>query len=384
MGTSHSQTEADKAEVAGRPNAAPAVATLPAMVLRTQATAGNKAATALARTLPVQRHAPGPTTAPGQPIGEAGVTQIIGQGVAAAVSLGEGHASAEEQHGAASPKIRPDAPSGAPPPPSSTGGVLSRIGGALRRSGSAIASGARAVGGGLVRAGRNVPGAIARAQAIALIKIDIVDNGAPGAARARTYINEIFLSSSLANLQAMRGKTIEFNIIPLGTKLTELAPFTSLAGTKTFDGRLWDDVRGIWMSAGAKTVRFAVGVEDLGTGSLSDYGPGFVAAHEGGHGLHLGHGLTKAQKTAITTAYTARKAAHDVTQTTPATDAAQAFWLQPQWYSAANENEYFASSVAAWFGYSYGKDEESRLRYTKSWLKDNDRPMYKILKPIYG
>ena len=405
-----------------RDDAVSGPASLPATMLRLQQSAGNRGVAAMVHARTVQRHAPGPTDGPAKPIGEPAVRQIIGQGIAA----GGAGATEVEDHAAVGPEQAPAAeetaaadtamPSPAPQPASPGGGLFNQIGGFFRRAASAVGSAARSAGraasgaasavargvgsvfsrvGGAVRsaatavsgavrsAATAVSAAVRRAIAKSRITIDIRAHGsATGTTQARSYIDEIFESSSLANLEAMAGKTIEFHIIPVGTKLTDLTEFASLAGTTTFDGRLWDDVRGIWMGAGPTTIRFAVGAEDLGAGG-SGYGPGFVAAHEGGHGLQ-NHGLTATQSTAITAAYAARLAAHPVTQATDAGDAAQAFWLQPQWYSAANENEYFASSVAAWFGHAYSTDATSTARYTRAWLETNDAPMHAVLSSIYG
>jgi hypothetical protein len=358
----------------------------PRGLLHLQTAAGNRAVT---RLVTVQRHSPGPDTAPASPIGETALRQILQQGVVAS---------------AAGPGAAP--PTAAPPAAGAGGGAggggtgmsLTDIISATTRRLRDIGRAERHVEGAAEEAGREalnqstygISGAIdagvmavRRAAAMAQIKIDIQAHGSGGTAEAQRYINEVFMSTSLDNLATMAGKTIEFHIIPIGTKLTELAPFTSLAGTTTFDGRLWDNVRGIQMPADEATIRFAVGAEDLGQGDGSGYGPGFVAAHEQGHGLQA-RGLTAEQLQDITDAYTDRVAAHPVTQATPASDPAQAFWLQPEWYSAANQNEYFASSVAAWFGHPYNSGEAATARYTKAWLRTNDRPMYDVLSSIYG
>lgn len=368
MARDRAQGEAE-VEGAPRPGKRPGDAALgqvPALLLQRQRTAGNRAVSGLVSQLAVQRHSPGPSTAPARPIGEGAVKSIVGQGVAAGARGVQGAQNAP-----------PPAPAGTTPAPApAKKGVLGAIG-------SALLGAAKAVGGALGSVGTAISTAVRRQIAKTKITVDIQAHGSKtGTAQAKQYVEETFMSSSLENLEAMAGKTIEFHIIPVGTKLTELDTFKELAGTNTFDGRLWDDVRGIWMGAGDKTIRFAVGAEDLGDGG-SGYGPGFVAAHEGGHGLQF-HGLTAPQKTAITKAYTDKVAAHPVTQATPANDPAQAFWLQPEWYSAANENEYFASSVAAWFGHPYSEGEEAKKRYKRDWLQKNDKAMYDILKGIYG
>jgi hypothetical protein len=347
---------------------------VPAWLLQRQKAAGNRAVSGFVSRIAVQRHAPGPADGPARPIGEGAVKQIVDQGVIAGAAGVQGAQNAPPPPAAGAGVAAPTAEA-----PAKQGGLFS---GLLSGVGSAIKRGIKAVGSAIASVGTAISTAVRRQQAKGKITVDVQAHGAPGTSKAKAYVDEVFMGASLANLEAMAGKTIEFHIIPVGTKLTELDPFKDLAGTQTFDGRMWDDVRGIWMGAGDKTIRFAVGAEDLGANG-SGYGDGFVAAHEGGHGLQF-HGLTATQSAAITKAYTEKVAAHPVTQATPATDAAQAFWLQPEWYSAANENEYFASSVAAWFGHPYANSDESKKRYTKSWLKENDKAMYDILKGIYG
>jgi hypothetical protein len=362
--------EVDSAAPAVKRAAEPGVGRMPAMMLQRQRTAGNRAVTAMVSQLTVQRHSPGPSTAPARPIGEGAVKQIVGQGVAA------GARGAQGAQNAPPPPVAGATEQAPAPAPAKKKGLLGSIG-------SALLGAAKAVGSAIVGAAKAVSTAVRREMAKGKITVDIKAHGSKtGSSQAKQYVDEVFMSSSLENLEALAGETIEFDIIPVGTKLSEVGELMVLAGTNTFDGRLWDDVRGIWMGAGDKTIKFAVGAEDLGDGG-SGYGPGFVAAHEGGHGMQF-HGLTAPQKTAITKAYADKVAAHPVTQATPATDPAQAFWLQPEWYSAANENEYFASSVAAWFGHPYSEGDEAKKRYKRDWLQKNDKAMYDILKGIYG
>jgi hypothetical protein len=379
------------------------------MLLNLQRLAGNRAVTAalLSRPVVVQRHTPGDESDPIQPMGEEAVQQVVQDGL----TQGGGAESESEESEAPETETEPE-PSGeeasesplaeaeasaapptadnepaafgppptmssesnevSPPPPTKTKPTKSTTTTKTTSPPKAKPKSTRP------------PKPETRAQLKAKITVTVRSNGAKGEAQARKYIDKVFLSTSKANLKAMASKTIEFNIIPVDKKLTDLAEFASLKGTNTFDGRLWDNVRGIWMGAGATTIRFAVGEEDLGgTKKGSGYGPGFVAGHEGGHGLQ-NHGLTDEQKKAITKAYTDRKAAHPATQATKEGSADEVAWLQPAWYSAANENEYFASSVAAWWGYPYNDTKEAKERYKKSWLKKEDKPMYDILSSVYG
>ncbi len=124
--------------------------------------------------------------------------------------------------------------------------------------------------------------------------------------------------------------------------------------------------------------------EDLVTieGQSASYGAGFLESHEGGHGLQFS-GLTTTQQATLQTIYTARLASSGpITQTTPA-GAATAMWLNPSWYSAANKEEYFANSVAAYHGHPYTNGDADVAMYTRSWLETNDPPMLQLLQAVY-
>ncbi len=242
------------------------------------------------------------------------------------------------------------------------------------------------------------------------------------------------------NLAQLKSQTIELHIIPRDKKLTDLAEFSKLKGTKTWDGRIWDDVRGIMdpVKVGS-TWRFAVGEEELAgapmntvgaiiggivggvlgtaagaglgvaiamlaaknlqatTGAMvaggiiggvllgaglsvlgaflggdvgvqeSGYGKGFTARHEGGHMVEFA-ALTPDQQTKLTQAYQDRKKAGGP-------------WLPPADYTSGDQHEYFANSVAAYFGRPRGAGEEKE--YTRGWLRTNDPTMYEILKGVY-
>jgi hypothetical protein len=90
-----------------------------------------------------------------------------------------------------------------------------------------------------------------------------------------------------------------------------------------------------------------------------------------------------AQVTQLATMYAARlTASGPITQTTPA-GAGTAMWLSPAWYSAANKEEYFANSVAAYHGHPYTNGAADVAIYTRSWLQTNDPPMYALLQAVY-
>jgi hypothetical protein len=209
------------------------------------------------------------------------------------------------------------------------------------------------------------------------------DSSAGAIARAREQAIELYGSIAPANRTRMEADPIWIDVIPHDKKLTELPEYAHLAGTTTFDGRIWDDVRGIQTEVNGLR-RVAVAEEDLVTisGTPASYGSGFLEAHEGGHGLQFS-GLTVAQQATLVTVYAARLAASGpITQTTPA-GTATAMWLNPAWYSAANKEEYFANSVAAYHGHPYTNGAADVAMYTQSWLETNDAPMFQLLQAVY-
>ena len=213
----------------------------------------------------------------------------------------------------------------------------------------------------------------------------IVGHGssAEAIARAREQALELYGGIAPANRTRMEADPISIDVIPHDKKLTELPEYAHLAGTTTFDGRLWDNVRGIQTEVNSVR-RVAVAEEDLVTisGTSASYGAGFLEAHEGGHGLQFS-GLTTTQQATLQTLYTARLASSGpITQTTPA-GAATAMWLNPAWYSAANKEEYFANSVAAYHGHPYTNGDADVAMYTRTWLETNDQPMFQLLQAVY-
>ncbi len=169
----------------------------------------------------------------------------------------------------------------------------------------------------------------------------------------------------------LKGATIELHIVPKNKKLTDLPEFSHLKGTKTFDGRKADDVRGVGGIKKDDTIRYAIGEEQLK--SIPDkptgYGLGFVAAHESGHIVEQ-FGLTAEQQKELKAAYENRKKAKGP-------------WLSPANYTMSLIHEYFAQSTAAYFGHPYSTSAEDKKTYTRKWLKSNDKEMYDLLKKIY-
>ena len=75
---------------------------------------------------------------------------------------------------------------------------------------------------------------------------------------------EVFITQLIGNnpaaQEALKKANVAIVIIPHDKKMTDLPQFAALAGTNTFDGRLWDNVRGSGgMTAPDGTFALAVG-----------------------------------------------------------------------------------------------------------------------------
>ncbi len=165
--------------------------------------------------------------------------------------------------------------------------------------------------------------------------------------------------------QAMFKQKVTLVIIPADKKMTDLPEFASLKGKKTFDGRVWDDVRG---SGGTRLPdgRLVVGVceENLAKLPSDSYGGNYsVTMHELAHSLQ-NYCLPKAEAQSITQAYEARKAAGGP-------------WTEQ--YGSSNEMEYFAQGTNAWFGRNNPVGQNGA-----AWVKANDPALAAALQKIYG
>jgi hypothetical protein len=220
---------------------------------------------------------------------------------------------------------------------------------------------------------------------LAGLPVQVLGHGASEAAVAAARKAAVELFGDLRDPSKAQLKTtkVALDVIPHDKQLTDLPEYAHLKGTKTFDGRVWDTVRGIQTDI-AGVHRFAVAEEDLVSvpGKAASYGSGFLAAHEGGHALQASS-LTPAQITTLKALYAARLATSGpLTPTTPASDKT-AIWLNPAWYSAANKEEYFGNSVAAYLGHPYTNNDKDKMMYNQSWLKTNDPGMYALIQSVY-
>ena len=163
--------------------------------------------------------------------------------------------------------------------------------------------------------------------------------------------------------------SVVLHVIPANKKLTDLAEYTHLKGVRTFDGRLYDDLRGAGGEKVGDTIRYAVAEEQLVTvaGRPSGYAQGFVAGHETGHIVEQ-YALTTEQSAEL------HKLFDDRTK-------AGGPWLAPADYTKSNFEEYFAQGVAAYFGRPYA--EANKDMYTREWLKTNDPGLHTFLSMIF-
>jgi hypothetical protein len=153
-------------------------------------------------------------------------------------------------------------------------------------------------------------------------------------------------------------------VVPRRTLLTEVPQFASLRGRRTFDGRLWDRVRG---SGGVRLedgrVAVAVPEENLFGYGDDPYPSLAIAVHEIAHAIH-DRVLTAEDRRRVASAYRARIRAGG-----PFTDA----------YARSNVSEYFAQGANAFFGRYASRDGRDA-----AWLYAHDRELYAALVSVFG
>jgi hypothetical protein len=186
---------------------------------------------------------------------------------------------------------------------------------------------------------------------------------------AKARMTEVIGGLQTAGADKLAGLTVELHIIPKDKKLTDLSEFARLKGTKTWDGRTYDELRGVGGTKSGSTIRYAVAEEQLTGGGEQAYAPGFVAEHESGHIVEQ-FAMTKEQKGALKKAFDERTKAGGP-------------WLSPESYTKGGADEYFAQSTSAYFGRPYSTSDEDKKQYTKEWLEKNDPAMCTLLKSVY-
>jgi hypothetical protein len=237
---------------------------------------------------------------------------------------------------------------------------------------------------------------------------------------------------------ALLNKKVEVVVVPKSVGMTKLPQFYSLGGEQTFDGRGWDQTRGIgnvyqWhsiqnlnrgqsikpsdMKRGrillAITEENLTGATDVAVGGC--YAKGYsTTTHEFAHVIHR-QALTKTQADAVQRAYDVRQqnvvlrgnqvyfrgALHQFnTNATKDADVNRA--LDTEWvdgkrrtmanapqncYAAMNAQEYFAQCVNGWLGTNAGKDPYTQRPRNngKEWLLNNEpRMLTDVLQDLFG
>lgn len=180
---------------------------------------------------------------------------------------------------------------------------------------------------------------------------------------------EQFVVATLSNrkdIQArLKKEQAALVIIPRDKRMTDVSEFASLKGVQTFDGRMWDDVRG---SGGMRVPSglLAIGVpeENLVDAGTDTYADGYsVGLHELAHAIHM-KGLSDQEREQVTALYEARKKAGGP-------------WTED--YGASNEWEYIAQATNCFFGVNDGIGNNG-----PEWLEKNDKPMFTFLVSVYG
>ncbi|MFC1522677.1 hypothetical protein ACFL6Y_09735 [Elusimicrobiota bacterium] len=210
-------------------------------------------------------------------------------------------------------------------------------------------------------------------------------------------MREMLEHTPIAILQRLVNAKVHTVIIPYHTKLTDMPQFIHLKDKETFDGRKWDDVRGIGnVKQEDGSIAIAIGEENFFSRSYFQAHrriPGSVFTHEFGHALHIG-GMSEKQQSEVASTYWDNKLKVGICSDE---------------YACSNGEEYFARATDLWFGahavpqcnwsksatqrynFLYKHRSVARLpglktvpAYKPQWIKEHDPAMYQLLLDIYG
>ncbi len=145
-------------------------------------------------------------------------------------------------------------------------------------------------------------------------------------------------------------------IIPLYEKATDYKSGQEFKGQRSFDGRLWDDIRG---RGGFNS---ATGIEDLESVINFDFN---TLSHEFAHQIH-GYAFNKEQKEKISELY--EKAKKD------------SKFLD--YYAGSNDFEYFAQGVEAYNSQQGKLTLKATAKNTIEFLKEKDKELYDFIDKI--
>ncbi|MBC7475531.1 MAG: tetratricopeptide repeat protein, partial [Candidatus Sericytochromatia bacterium] len=145
-------------------------------------------------------------------------------------------------------------------------------------------------------------------------------------------------------------------LIPLYEKSTDYKFGQEFKNQRSFDNRLWDDIRG------RGGVNSATGIEDLQTSIYLDFN---TLAHEFAHQVH-GFAFTKKQTSRILELY----------------NNAQKNNLFLDYYAGSNEYEYFAQGVEAYTCTQGKLTLKSTAKNTRELLKNKDKALYDFIEEV--
>jgi hypothetical protein len=152
------------------------------------------------------------------------------------------------------------------------------------------------------------------------IPASVVEAG-PTRTEALRILQVLFADKGIARRLLDQGTSIV--VIPRNKKMTDLVEFSSLAGTRTFDGRPWEDVRGSggFKVPGVNAIYVAVSEENItgedaegpAAGTSWCYDAGYsTTSHETAHVIDI-YGLETADRAEVDRLYAAKVTAEATT-----------------------------------------------------------------------
>ena len=159
-------------------------------------------------------------------------------------------------------------------------------------------------------------------------------------------------------LPRLAGSGATHYILPLHRRLCEAPGLGRMRGRRTFDGRLWDDVKGIGGLPGVS------GIHSLDEAARGGFN---MVAHEFAHQVHL-HALPAALRERIDELF----------------ERATAAGRTLDYYAAADSLEYFAQGVEAYVSDVKRPGLPETARHTAQELLERDPDLFRLIAEIEG
>ncbi len=231
-------------------------------------------------------------------------------------------------------------------------------------------------------------------RAAAILQLTVPD-GVVDAEAARTEALRI-LSAQLGGDKAFARTAIDSKIevvlVPKDTLMTDLPQFAPLKGTKTFDGRDWETVRGVGNVALGGRMYTAITEENLlgvdctathdGKPVSGTYEKGYsTSSHEYAHAVHE-NVLDDTQKAMVEDAYKARQLKAKAKPDDPD------MWVDGRegCYASKTVFEFFAQLSNAYLETNAGTDPYTGdpRHNGKDFVETNEPEVFKLMDKIYG